>query len=159
MCACGCVCMYDCVCVCLCAYVYVYVCHCLISCVNFTCSYIFSLAFSQPATGPSSVCEGSDVTLQCVVVLNNSDNTATVLSTLWSRNINGMITAISTLTPIPNHRLVFNSTTGAFTDLVITNVILEDDNTVYSCTTVGATITSSVVLNVTGNMCKCEHSY
>ena len=62
-----------------------------------------------------------------------------------------MITTITAQTPIPNHRLVFNSTTGRFTDLVITNVTLEDDNTVYSCSSTGATITSSVVLNVTGN--------
>ena len=53
---------------------------------------------------------------------------------------------------IPNHSLVFNSTTGGFTDLVITNVRLEDDNIVYSCTATGTTITSSVVLNVTGNI-------
>ena len=142
------------------------VCVCVRVCVSlfnllcqFTCSYIFSLAFSQPATGPSSVCEGSDVTLQCVIVLNNPDNTVTVQPTVWSRNINGMITAITAQTPIPNHRQVFNSTTGGFTDLVITNVTLEDDNTVYSCSATGATITSSVVLNVTGNMCNCEHSY
>ena len=115
----------------------------------------FSLAFTQPATGPSSVCEGSDVTLLCVIVLNNPDNTVTVQPTVWSRNINGMVTAISTQTPIPNHRVMFNSTTGGFTDLVITNVTLEDDNSVYSCTTVGANIVSSVVLNVTGNM----HTY
>ena len=112
---------------------------------------MFSLAFSQPATGPSSVCEGSDVTLQCVVVLNNPDNTVTVQGSVWSRNINGMVTTITTQTPIPNHRVVFNSTTGAFTDLVITNVTLEDNNTVYNCAATGATITSSVVLNVTGS--------
>ena len=117
---------------------------------------MFSLAFSQPATGPSSVCEGSDVTLQCVVVLNNPDNTVTVQPTVWSRNINGMITPVTT---IPNHRVVFNSTTGVFTDLVITNVTLEDDNTEYTCTATGATITSNVVLNVIGNMHTCEHSY
>ena len=109
----------------------------------------FSLAFTQSATGPSSVCEGSDVTLLCVIVLNNPDNTVTVQPTVWSRNINGMLTPVTT---IPNHRVVFNSTTGGFTDLVITNVTLEDDNSVYSCTTVGVNIVSSVVLNVTGNM-------
>ena len=118
--------------------------------------YIFSLAFTQRATGPSSVCEGSDVTLQCIVVFINPDNTTTVQPTVWNRNINEIITPIST---IPNHRQVFNSTTGAFTDLVITNVTLEDNNTVYSCTATGATITSSVVLNVIGNMCTCEHMY
>ena len=53
---------------------------------------------------------------------------------------------------ILNHNQTFNSTTGGFTDLVITNVRLEDDNTVYSCTAIGTTIASSVVLNVTGNI-------
>ena len=110
---------------------------------------MFSLVFSQPATGPSSVCEGSDVTLQCVIVLNNPDNTVAVQSSVWIIAPDGI-----QATRLPNHRQMFNSTTGAFTDLVITNVTLEDDNTVYSCTATGATITSSVVLNVIGNMCK-----
>ena len=115
---------------------------CFICCINFTCAR--SLAFRQRATGPSNVCEGSDVTLQCVIVLI-SDNTTTVQSSAWTRD--GTLA-----TTLPNHRLMFNSTTGGFTDLVITNVTLEDDNTVYNCADTGATITSSVVLNVTGNM-------
>ena len=106
------------------------------------------VAFSQPATGPSSVCEGSDVTLQCVIVINNPDNTTTVQSSVWTVAPDGILA-----TTLPNHRVVFNSTTGGFTDLVITNVTLEDNNTVYSCTSTGAIITSSVVLNVTGNNC------
>ena len=53
---------------------------------------------------------------------------------------------------IPNHSTQFNSTTRAFTDLVITDVTLEDDNIVYTCTAVVATITSFVVLNVTGKL-------
>ena len=53
-----------------------YVCVCFICCINFTCAC--SLAFRQRATGPSRVCEGSDVTLQCVIVINNPDNTTTV---------------------------------------------------------------------------------
>ena len=121
-----------------------------------TCKLYCSLAFSQRASGPSSVCEGSDVTLQCVIVRTNPDNAVTVPDTVWIRIINGMLTPVTT---IPSHRVVFNSTTGAFTDLVITNVTLEDDNTVYSCTTTGAAITSSVVLNVIGNMHTCERIY
>ena len=110
---------------------------------------MFSLVFSQRATGPSVVCEGSDVTLQCVIVCIKADNTAFTLSSLW-------ITAdLIPATILPNHRMVFNSTTQASTDLVITNVTLEDDNTVYICTTPNLDITSSVVLNVIGNMCKC----
>ena len=58
---------------------------------------------------------------------------------------------------IPNHRTEFNLTTGGFTDLVITDVILGDNNTVYSCSAIGAPITSSVVLNVTGK--KYVHTY
>ena len=120
---------------------------------------MFSLAFSQPATGPSSVCEGSDVTLQCVVAINNPDNTVIVQPTVWSRDgMSVQVTNASGYFLISNHNIMFNSTTGGFTDLVITNVTLEDDNTVYTCTATGASITSSVVLSVTGNMCTCEHS-
>ena len=39
---------------------------------------------------------------------------------------------------------------------MITNVTLEDDNAEYICTATGATITSSVMLNVIGNMHTCE---
>ena len=105
-----------------------------------TCTYI-CLAFRQRATGPSSVCVGSDVTLQCVLVINNPDNTTTVQPIVWSRD--GMpvqVTNASGSFLIPNHNPTFNSTTGGFTDLVITNVTLEDDNTVYTCTATGATI-------------------
>ena len=46
---------------------------------------------------------------------------------------------------------------------MITNVTLEDNNAVYSCSSTSATITSSVVLNVTGNnrynICTCENMY
>ena len=122
---------------------------CFICYINFTCAC--SLAFRQRATGPSRVCEGSDVTLQCVIVLISADNTTTVQSSVWTRD--GTLA-----TTLPNHRLMFNSTTGGFTDLMITNVTLEDDNTVYTCSASGSTITSSVVLNVTGNMCTCEHT-
>ena len=91
------------------------------------------------------------MTLQCVVVIS-FDNSVTVQSSVWSRNISGVITAITAQIPIPNHRQVFNSTTGTFTDLVITDVTMEDNNAVYSCSATGATITSSVVLNVIGNL-------
>ena len=127
---------------------YIHACICI--CISFQHTILtytcYSLAFSQPATGPSSVCEGSNVTLQCVIVLNLNDNTTIVQPSVWTRN--GILA-----TTIPNHRLVFNSTTGGFTDLVITDVTLADNNTVYACTDNGATITSSVVLNVTGNYC------
>ena len=96
------------------------------------------------------------MTLQCVIILTNPDNTTAVQSTVWSRN--GMPVQFANGSFIPNHRTEFNFTTGAFTDLVITNVTLEDDNTVYSCTAVSASMISSVVLNVTGKI-KQMHNY
>ena len=120
---------------------------------------IHTIAFSQPATGPSSVCEGSDVTLQCVIIQTNPDNTTAVQNTVWSRN--GMPVQVTNTSGnffIPNHSIQFNSITRAFTDLVITDVTLEDDNMAYTCTAAFTTITSSVVLNVTGKF-KQMHSY
>ena len=61
-----------------------YVCVCFICCINFTCAC--SLAFRQRATGPSSVCEGSDVTLQCVVVFISADNTISIQVRVFSRH-------------------------------------------------------------------------
>ena len=62
---------------------------------------------------------------------------------------------------ISNHNTVFNSTTGGVTDLVITDVTLDDNNTVYSCAAIGSIVFSSIVLNV---ICKlyilyCVHVY
>ena len=108
-------------------------------------SYIYSIhpvAFSQPTTGPTSVCEGSNVTLQCRVVFNDNPQNA-----VWYRN--GTSVGVGS-NFIPNHNVVLNSTTGARTDLVITDVTVEDDYTVYTCNSTDNSITSSVVLNVTG---------
>ena len=107
---------------------------------------IHSIAFSQPATGPSSVCEGSDVTLQCRVVFNDGPR-----SSVWYRN--GTSVQVGANKFMPNHNQTYNSTTGTLTDLVITNVTLEDDNTVYTCTSTNNGITSFVVLNVSGELC------
>ena len=123
-----------------------YVLHIWINSNNILCitiSLIHSIAFSQPATGPSSVCEGSDVTLQCRVVFNDSPR-----DTVWYRN--GTEVRLMGNDFILNHDVVFNSTTGVRTDLVITNITLEDDNTVYTCNNTDDSITSSVVLNVSG---------
>ena len=110
-----------------------------------------TVAFRQNATGPSSVCEGSDVTLQCVIVRINPDNTTIVIDSAWSRD--GMPVIVTNTSGnffIPNHNPTFNSTTGGSTDLVITNVTLDDNNTPYTCTATNAPIISSIVLNVTG---------
>ena len=104
----------------------------------------YYLAFSQRATGPSSVCEGSNVTLQCRVVFNGF-----MRDSVWFRN--GTQVRVGN-DFIPNHNQILNSTTGTLTDLVITDVALEDDNTVYTCNSTGDSITSSVVLNVSGKL-------
>ena len=111
----------------------------------------YSLAFSQPATGPSSVCEGSDVTLQCRILFNGNPQNA-----VWYRNGTPVRVGINDF--IPNHNQIINSTTGATTDLVITDVTLEDDNTVYSCNSIDNNITSSVELNVLGKLCMLSMS-
>ena len=105
----------------------------------------YSLAFSQEATGPSSVCEGSNVTLQCRIVFN--DNAA---ESVWYKNGTPVRVGNNFL---PNHNVILNSTTGQRTDVVITNVTLEDDNIVYTCNSSDDSITSSVVLNVLGRLC------
>ena len=63
----------------------------------------------------------------------------------WRRN--GTLVDTNVLT---GHQIKFNSTYNANTDLVITNVGPEDDNTEYECTVQNSNITSSIVLNVTG---------
>ena len=98
-------------------------------------------ALSQPVTGPSITCQGSNVTLQCVILRNGVP-----VDLVWRRN--GTFVDTNVLT---NHQIVFNSTYNANTDLVITNVGLDDDNTEYECTTTTSDINSSIVLNVTGN--------
>ena len=113
------------------------------------CTYInlqccIYVAFTQPATGPSSVCKGSDVTLQCRIVFINDNDEANEQDSIWTRNGTRVVATT------PNHRLMMNSTTGRITNLIITNVTLADDNSVYNCTDNGATIASFVVLNVTG---------
>ena len=72
-----------------------------------------------------------------------------------------MLVQFANGTFIPNHRTMFNSITGGLTDLVITDVTLEDDNTVYTCSATGASIASSVVLNVAVNNCTyvCMYVY
>ena len=110
-----------------------------------------SIVLSQPATGPSRVCQGSGVVLHCVIVLN-SGGVQSTQPTLWSRN--GLPVIISqnstTATTIPNHKVNFNVTTRSFTELVIVKATLEDNNALYTCTVNGSNITSSLVLNVTG---------
>ena len=127
-------------------------------CINFKHLYVATvhgfLAYRQNATGPSSVCEGSDVTLQCVIIFTNPSDEVTVQPTIWNRNGIPVIETINSSGTfyIPNHSQLRDPITGLPSDLVITNVRLEDDNIVYTCTASGSDITSSVILNVTGKL-------
>ena len=121
---------------------------------NASCKFYFYTAFRQEATGPSSVCDGNDVTLQCVIIFTSASDVVTVQSTVWSRNGMSVIEAVNSsgIFYIPNHNQLRDPDTGLLSDLVITNVRLEDNNTVYTCTASGSGITSSVMLNVTGKL-------
>ena len=127
------------------------------------CCTCFLLALFQPVTGPSKVCQGSDVTLRCVIIFNaapgslDPGNTA-VVSSEWSRDgIPVQVNNVSGIFVLPNHNITFNAAIGGYTDLVITDVTLEDNNVVYSCTTIGSTINSSVALNIIGKLNICTY--
>ena len=100
---------------------------------------VFVLALHKPATGHSITCQGSDVTLQCVILRNGVP-----VDPVWRRN--GTIVDTNVFT---NHQFVFNSTTNV-NDLVITNVGPEDNSIEYECSVPLSNITSTVILNVTG---------
>jgi len=100
--------------------------------------FVQNAALSQRATGPSTTCQGSDITLQCVILHNGVP-----VDLVWRRNRTFVDTDVLT-----NHQIVFNSTYNTDTDLVITNVGLKDDNT--DCTNTANNINSFIVLNVTG---------
>ena len=78
----------------------VYVCISIHKCVLYIYAWMhYSLAFTQPATGPSSVCEGSNVTLQCRVVFNDSPR-----DSVWYWN--GTPVRVGN-DFIPNHNVIF----------------------------------------------------
>ena len=120
---------------------------------------MFLLALFQPATGPSKVCQGSDVTLRFNAAPGSPDPGDTaVVSSEWSRDgIPVQVNNASGIFVLPNHNITFNVAIGGFTDLVITDVTLEDNNAVHSCTTIGSTINSSVALNIIGKLNICTY--
>jgi len=102
--------------------------------------FVQNTALRKAVTVPSITCQGSDLTLQCVILRDGR-----AVDPMWRRN--GTLVDEMVLT---NHKFGYNSTYGANTDLVITNVSQEDDNTEYQCSISLSNITSSIVLNVTG---------
>ena len=90
-------------------------------------------------TAPNTICQGSNVTIQCVILRNGVP-----LDTIWQRN--GLPVVIDGT----NYDLLFNDTFNADTDFVISNITSDDDNTEYMCSNAGNNIVGLVVLNVTG---------
>ena len=111
-----------------------YVC---ILCIN---SYILPIELGR-VTAPSLICQGSDVTLSCVVLRNGQ-----AVDVQWRRN--GVIIDVDSA----NYDIVINATLNAITGLVIIDIPLDDNNTEYSCSDAGGNINSAVTLNVTGTV-------
>ena len=111
---------------------------------------MFLGTFIQPATavGSSSVCVGSSQTFNCTVEVFISGGVGFVITnSIWRRD--GVIITDST----PHHTLLRtqHGLQPVVTGLIVDNVTLDDNNTVYSCTTDGALdheFNSSVTLNV-----------
>ena len=95
---------------------------------------------NQSATAPSVICQGSDVTLRCVILRNGQ-----AVDVDWRRN--GMLLDPST---DPDYVTGFNNMFNAITDLTIINIPLNDDNSQYTCSDSQNNVNSTVVLNVTG---------
>ena len=111
---------------------------------------LLSVSFSVtilPPTTDVRVCTGDSITLQCRVMFNG-----VAVPGSWRRDG----TPIDDNNTLSNHFIVpFNSTGEGLTDLIITNVNLTDNNTVYSCTFVILT-PDSVTLHVAGMyVCLC----
>ena len=97
------------------------------------------------------MCVGSSQTFNCIVKVFISGGIGFAISgTIWSRD--GDIVNDST----PHHALLrtHNGYGLVVTGLLVDNTTLDDDGTVYSCTTYGAPddFISNVTLNVVGGM-------
>ena len=88
---------------------------------------------------------GSDLTLYCPIILYSPSST-------WSRDGSHIIATNSNETYNSNYDIVFNQTTGAFSDLIITNAWIELDNTLLSCGNVGTNIIFNIEIAVEGNI-------
>ena len=100
--------------------------------------------FIQPATG-SPTCVRSSAVFNCTIEVFVTNGVGFVIvDAQWSRN--GVIITDST----PGHTLL--RTGGRVTGLMVDSASLDDNGTVYSCTTDGspADFTTSAVLNVVG---------
>ena len=102
---------------------------------------------NQSATVPSIICQGSDVTLQCVILRNGQP-----VDVDWRRN--GTLLDPSN---DPNYHIPFNNAFNALTDLVIIDIPLSYDNSQYTCSDGLNIVSSTVVLNVIGVFIICTY--
>jgi len=108
------------------------------------CNNYTSLAFNPPTPSSSMVYLGSDLILYCPIILYSPVS-------MWSSDGSEIFVNNSNETENSfSYDIVFNQTTGAFSDLVITNAQLELDNTIISCGNVGTNIVYYVEIIVEG---------
>ena len=94
------------------------------------------------------VCQGSNVTLRCRVVASGFPQVG-----WWNRND----TLVSIQNNTPDHFIQFNSDGQGLTDLIITNIGLEDNNTLYTCFNDNIPNNDSVLLLVEGMYMYVSH--
>ena len=102
---------------------------------------LLSVNITQPATDVVNVCQGDSVTLRCRVLFSD----VPVLGS-WDRND----TLVSAQNNTLNHFIQFNSDGQGLTDLIITDIGLEDNNTLYTCLHSSIPNNDSVLLVVEG---------
>ena len=102
---------------------------------------LLSVNITQPATDVVNVCQGDSVTLRCRAIFRD----VPVLGS-WNRND----TLVSAQNNTPNHFIQFNSNGQGLTDLIITDIGLEDNNTLYTCLHSSIPNNDSVLLVVEG---------
>ena len=103
--------------------------------------------FIQPATGPLMLCAGDSAIFNCTTAVFNSRGFGYfVVDSLWRRN--GVIITDTT----PGHTLLHTGEPSQITGLMVDNTTLDDDGTVYTCTSEGAPkdFVRTAILNVTG---------
>ena len=101
--------------------------------------------FSQPIALPSRLCAGDSAIFNCTVAVFNPHVGYVVVDSLWRRN--GVIITDTT----PGHTLLHTGEPSQITGLMVDNTTLDDDGTVYTCTSEGAPndFVSTAILNVT----------
>ncbi|XP_065914326.1 uncharacterized protein [Dysidea avara] len=102
-----------------------------------------TLNITQPAADVVNVCQGDSVTLRCRAIFRD----VPVLGS-WDRND----TLVSAQNNTQNHFIQFNSDGQGLTDLIITDIGLEDNNTLYTCLHSSTPNNDSVLLAVEGSL-------